>query len=59
MQQAVLESATSQEISCIDYFVHILTTVLSRMNPIYHTFPPYFLKIRSNIILSAMSSASK
>ena len=41
MQQAVLGSYTSQEISCIHYSVHItriLTTVLSRMNPIYHKF---------------------
>jgi hypothetical protein len=45
MQQVVLGHFTSQEISCIHYYVHMtpkLTTVLSRMNPI-HTFPPYFL----------------
>ena len=47
MQKAVLVSSTSQEISCIHYSVHItpiLINVLSRMNPIHHTFPPYFLK---------------
>jgi len=50
MQQAVLGSSTSQEISCIHYSVHItriLTTVPSRMNPIHHTFPPYFLEIHT------------
>ena len=58
MQQAVLGSSTSQEISCIHYSVHIafiLTTVMSRMNPIQHTFQPCFLKIHFNIILLAMS----
>jgi len=62
LHQVVLGRSTSQEISCIYYSVHvtpILTTVLSRMNPIHHTFPPYFLKIHFNIILSAMTSSSK
>ena len=62
MQHTVLGSSTSQEISCIHYSVHttpITTTVLSRMNLIHHTFPPYFLKIHFNPILSNMSSSSK
>ena len=62
MQQTALGSSTSQEISWIQYSVNItpiLTTVLSRLNPIHHTFLPYFLKIHFNIILSNMSSSSK
>ena len=62
MQQTALGSSTSQEISWIQYSVNItptLNTVLSRLNPIHHTFSPYFLKILFNIILSYMSSYSK